>query len=76
MIGDLAGRKLAGAEGRQGGGQGREGGGARNRLCCCEDLTGDLAGGNLAEKKCRGDRRAALRQKLKYIIIQHTLVLV
>ena len=51
MIGDLAGRKLAGAEGRQGGGQGREGGGgARNRLCCCEDLTGDLAGGNLAEK--------------------------
>ena len=26
MIGDLAGRKLAGAEGRQGGGQGREGG--------------------------------------------------
>ena len=29
MIGDLAGRKLAGAEGRQGGGQGREGGGGR-----------------------------------------------
>ena len=27
MIGDLAGRKLAGAEGRQGGGKGREGGG-------------------------------------------------
>ena len=27
MIGDLAGRKLAGAEGRQGGGQGRERGG-------------------------------------------------
>ena len=26
-------------------------GGARNWLCCCEDMTGDLAGGNLAEKK-------------------------
>ena len=52
MIGDLAGRNLAGAVGRQGGGKGREGGGggARNRLCCCEDLTGDLAGGNLGEK--------------------------
>ena len=52
MIGDLAGRKLAGAEGRQGGDRGeRGGGGARNWLCCCEDMTGDLAGGNLAEKK-------------------------
>ena len=47
MIGDLA-----GAVGGQGVGKGREegGGGARNRLCCCEVLTGDLAGGNLVEK--------------------------